>query len=79
MNLFKHLNPHAFLISFCIGMFIVYLKPVPKRVVYKHPTPHNAGKIIYRDEEDGCFIYNAKEIKCPGDSSLIKKHPISIK
>ena len=79
MNLFKHLNPHAFVISFCIGILIVYLKPIPKRVVYKHPTPQNAGKVIYRDESDGCFIYNAKEVKCPSDKSLIKSHPIDIK
>lgn len=73
MNLFKYLNPYVFLISFCIGMIIIYLNPIQKCIIYKHPTPNNATKIIYRDENDGCFIYNAKEVKCPSDLSIIKK------
>ena len=78
MNIFKHLNSTAFLISFCIGMFIVYIKQVPKRVVYKHPTPYNAGKVIYRDNHDGCFKYEMEEVPCPKDKSAIKKHPVDV-
>jgi len=78
MNIFKHLNSTAFLISFCIGMFIVYIKQVPKRVVYKHPTPYNAGKVIYKDDSNGCFKYEMEEIPCPKDKSIIKKHPVNI-
>ena len=75
MNLFKYLNAYDFLISFCIGMLIIYLKPMSKCIVYRHPTPNNANKIIYKDENNGCFIYNAEEVKCPADLSLIKTHP----
>ena len=59
-------------------MFIVYIKQVPKRVVYKHPTPYNAGKVIYKDDSNGCFKYEVEEIPCPKDKSIIKKHPVNI-
>lgn len=78
MNIFKRLNSTAFLIAFCIGMLIVYAKKVPKRVVYKHPTPYNAGKIIYKDKNNGCFKYEMEEVPCPKDKSAIKKHPVDI-
>ena len=78
MNLFKHLNPLAFIISFCIGILIVCMKQPPRRIVYKHPTPFNAGKEIYRDNNNGCFKYKATEIDCDTvDPKLIKSHPVN--
>lgn len=77
MNIFKHLNSYAFIISFCIGIFIVYIKQVPKRIIYRHPTPYNTENTIYRNNKDGCFKYKMEEISCPADKSLIKEHPVN--
>ena len=79
MNIFKSLNPLAFLISFCFGIFICYVKKPVKRVVYRHPTPFNAGKIEYRDDNNQCFKYFAEEVPCPEDKRLINEHPIEVK
>ena len=79
MNLFKHLNPIAFILSFCIGIIIVCTKQPPRRIVYRHPTPFNAGKEIYRDNDDGCFKYKATRVNCNDyNPKSIKKHPINI-
>ena len=67
MNLFKNLNPIAFIVSFTIGILIVCVKQPPKRVVYKYPTPENAETTIYRDNDDKCFKYKYEDIAgtCP--------------
>jgi len=77
MNLFKHLNPLVFIISFCIGILIVCVKQPVRKIVYRHPTPFNAGKELYRDNSDGCFKYKATEVDCKTvNPDLIKKHPV---
>jgi hypothetical protein len=77
MNLFKHLNPIAFIISFSIGILIVCIKQPVKKIVYKYPTPFNSDKIIYRDNENGCFKFKVTDVVCPTDKSKIKEQPIN--
>lgn len=77
MNHFRF-NWIAFLISFGIGMFYVYLKaPVPK-IVITYPTPYNAGKIVYRDSANTCFVFNANQTSCSSvqNKDAIKPQPI---
>jgi hypothetical protein len=78
MNFFKNLNPFAFIIAFAIGIFLTYVMQPPLKVIIKHPTPQNAGRIIYKDNNDSCFTYSAKEITCPSDNNQIIDHPIEI-
>ena len=55
--------PH-FIISFFVGMFFVYITmPIPD-VIFKYPTPINSGKIIYKDNSDTCYVYDAEEVSC---------------
>jgi hypothetical protein len=77
LNLFSKLNPYAFILSFCIGIFIVYLSEPPKRIIVKHPRP-NDDKTIYHDDDDNCYKYKTIEIQCPSDKSLILDHPLEI-
>ena len=63
-NFFKHLNPLAFLISFALGILYCYIRVTPKKIIYRHPTPDNTSKTIYRDEKNKCFKYNPNEVKC---------------
>ena len=77
LNLFSKLNPYAFILSFCIGIFIVYLSEQPKKIIVKHPRP-NDEKTIYHDDEDNCYKYKTIEVQCPSDKSLIIDHPLQI-
>lgn len=75
---FKYLNKidyMGFLIGFALGMLYVYtMQPIPK-IIIKHPTPKNVGKVIYHDTNDKCYKYLSEEIKCP-DNGLVMNHPI---
>ena len=50
MAFFDFLHPMAFLFALAIGIFYVYISAPPRRIVYKFPTPDNAGKITYKDD-----------------------------
>lgn len=77
-NFFNKLNPLAFVISFLIGLYICYSTLPPKKIIVKHPTPQNANKTIYRDENDNCFKYKADIVSCPSDTEDILNHPLNI-
>ena len=71
----KFIDPWYFLIALCIGMFMAYITTPTPDIIIKYPTPENAGKIVYRDSADVCYKYNATEVACPKDKSLIKQLP----
>lgn len=72
-----YLNPKYFLISFSLGIFFVYLFTPQPRIIIKFPTPDNAGKILYKDNNDVCYKYKATEVQCPINKKLIYKLPIN--
>ena len=62
--LLNKLEPSVFLISLGIGLLFCYLTLPRPEIIFKHPTPENAGNIIY-NEKDTCYKYDAKEVICP--------------
>ena len=70
------INWAAFIFAFAIGLMYVYISSPPQKVVLKYPTPYNAGKVIYHDAADNCFVFDAKKVECPKDKSIIKPQPI---
>lgn len=71
-----HLHWPIFIASFAIGMLYVYLSNPPPKVILKFPSPYNAGKVIYHDKSDECFVFDSEKVTCPSDTSVIKKQPI---
>jgi hypothetical protein len=70
MDINKYLSLKCFIISFCIGIFMVYITlPLPE-IIIRYPTPFNAGKIVYKDNADLCYVYDSKEISCPNKGIL---------
>ena len=67
----NYINPYYFMISLWIGFFFVYILTPTPDIILKYPTPENSGKIIYKDKADVCYKYEAKEVTCPADKSLI--------
>ena len=50
-------NTLFFLIGFAIGILYVYVSNPEKNIIVKHPTPQNAGKIVYKDKVNNCYKY----------------------
>ena len=68
----------VFLISFAIGVLVVYLTSPPPREIMVYPTPENVGDLLYRDDANQCYKFIPHETQCPKDESLVKKVPPQI-
>jgi hypothetical protein len=75
----KFINPLVFIITFIIGVGVVYILQPDSIKVIKFPNPENAGKLTYQDDNNNCYKYKATEVKCPSDPDLILEHPLIIK
>lgn len=53
-----------FFFALAIGILFVYLSTPKQKIIIKYPTPYNANKIIYKNENDFCYKYEVSEIKC---------------
>lgn len=76
LNIGKYIELKYFLIAFFVGMLITYITVPAPEVIYKYPTPDNAGKVLYQDSADVCYVYEAEEVECPSDKKIIKKFDI---
>jgi hypothetical protein len=54
----------AFIVAFGIGILYVYLSAPKPKIIIKYPTPYNVNKVVYKNENDICYKYNAEEINC---------------
>jgi len=66
----------AFFIALIIGTILAYLRIDRPRVVYRYPTPWNAGKVTYIDEANVCYKYKVNRVECPTDKSKISEIPL---
>jgi hypothetical protein len=66
------LNWLVFLISFGIGILYIYTTTPAPKVVLKFPSPYNAGKVVYHDKSNECFVFEATRVDCPKNA---KKQP----
>jgi hypothetical protein len=62
--------------AFAVGLLLTYLIQPKPRVVIKFPSPYNAGKVLYRDEENTCFRFRADKVSCPRDKAILKPQPL---
>lgn len=74
--MFEYVSFPIFLISLAIGLFYVYVVVPAPHVIVVYPTPDNSSEFQFKDSANNCFEYEAKEIKCPSDKTLIKDIPI---
>ena len=78
MTIFKHIDPLYFFIALAVGFLAVYIMSPQPQVVVKFPSPHNAGKVVYRDNAETCYVYRADATECPADKSKIKPQPLDM-
>jgi hypothetical protein len=74
--LFKLISLPILIISFLIGLIIVYIYGPETKTIYIYPGPDNYNKILFRDKANNCFGFNEEKIECPKDESLLSKIPI---
>ena len=74
--LHKIVNPFYFIIALGVGLFVIYAFTPAPEVVVKFPNPNNAGKVVYKDTSDACFVYKAEKSECPVNKELIKSQPL---
>jgi hypothetical protein len=66
-----YINPLAFFLAFSIGIFLTYIYSKPKKVIIQWPTPENADKLVYKNNDNTCYKYKANETECPVDKTQI--------
>jgi hypothetical protein len=76
MNLLKNIKFFPLLISFALGIFIVYILKPTAIVIIKYPNPENVGKLIYKDRNGTCFVYETKEVDCNTNEERIRAFPL---
>lgn len=54
----------AFILTFILGMFYVYVDTPKPKMIIKYPTPYNVDKIVYKGLDEECYKFKAKEVKC---------------
>jgi len=70
--MFSYIDPYVFFLSLGIGIFFSYILSPQARIIYKYPTPSNAGKVTYVDDAGVCYKYKSTKVQCPADKSIIK-------
>lgn len=71
MLLIEKIDPMAFFVAFCIGLFLVYITTPTPELIVKYPTPETADSLIYTDMADNCYKYKATEAPCNKDAKSI--------
>lgn len=64
MQLLGRLHLTALIASFAIGILFTYLMTPPPKVIVKFPSPYNAGKVLYRDKSDTCYMFKSESVDC---------------
>jgi len=72
----EYISFPIFMISFAIGLFFVYIYGPEMKAIFIYPSPENINKVIFKDKADNCFTFEADEINCPKNESLISKIPV---
>jgi len=57
-----------FFLAFALGIFYVYISSPKPRIIIKYPTPYNANKVVYQNNEKLCYKYSAEEVNCTNDA-----------
>ena len=73
----KHIRLIPLILGIVVGIISIFFIKPQQNIVYKYPTPESAGKIIYKDNNNVCYKYIAKEVDCDKNESRLKDFPLS--
>jgi hypothetical protein len=69
----KFFSFSAFIISFLVGVLIIYFTDEHTRDIMVYPTPENVDELLYKDKVDSCFNFKPQLVDCPTDQSHIEQ------
>jgi hypothetical protein len=72
----NYISIPIFLVSFAVGLFIIYVLGPEMKKIYIYPSPENIDKVLFKDKADNCFHFDERIVDCPKDETLISKIPI---
>jgi hypothetical protein len=74
--IFDKLSPLYFMLAFIVGLLVCYVMEPKKKVILKFPSPTNAGKVTYVDNQGQCYKYDVQKLEvCPTDKT-VKPQPV---
>ena len=65
MNIMDYIDLKWFLLSFALGMLLVYCTSPGPSIIVKYPTPDNSNEMVYKDDVDNCYKFSTNEVACP--------------
>ena len=74
--LLNYISIPAFMISFAIGLFFIYILGPDMKKITIYPSPENVDKVLFKDNADNCFYFSQSEVDCPSDESKITSIPV---
>ncbi len=76
MSILNNISWPAFIISFAIGVFYIYISLPTQRVVTVYPTQDNESYFNFRDKAHNCFRFEQEEKACPANDDDLKTIPM---
>jgi len=74
----KFFNFTFFIVSFAIGVFLIYSLGPEKKEIVVYPSEDTLKKIQYQDDAQQCFDFNIEKIQCPINPDNIHEIPIQV-
>lgn len=68
----------SFIISFAVGIFIVYSIGPDKKDIVVYPSEDSLNKVQYKDDSDACFTFDIEKTQCPLNPDQIHEIPIQV-
>jgi hypothetical protein len=67
-----------FIVSFAIGIFIVYSLGPEKKEIVVYPSYDTLQNIQYKDDTGSCFSFDIESVKCPLNPDSIFQIPVQV-
>lgn len=78
MGYLDYIDPFYFLVGLAVGLLYTYLTAPKPQIIFKYPTPDNAGNVTYVDDAGVCYRYKVTRQSCPADTSRVKEIPVQL-
>ena len=76
MSILNSISWPAFIISFAIGVFYIYISLPKQRIVTVYPTQDNATDFNFKDKAHNCFRFEQEITTCPANDDALKTIPM---